>query len=148
MTVIAWDGRSIAADKMMCVGDTPMATTKLRKVVFEGYEYVVGVTGGLDYGLALIDWWVKGADQEKWPAFQATDNWTRLIVVPPGSKPYWFERMPYPIECNDEFAAWGSGRELALGALAMGASAKEAVEVANRLGLYSGLGVDVFEVGR
>lgn len=146
MTAIAWDGCSIAADKMMCVGDTPMVTTKLRKVALDGNEYIIGVTGGLYYGLALLDWWVMGADPGKWPSFQATDNWTRLIIAPIGGKPYWFGRMPYPIMCDNHFAAWGSGRELALGALAMGASAKEAVEVANRLGLYSGLGVDVFEV--
>lgn len=32
ITVIAWDGHTLAADKMACCGDTAVTCTKLRRV--------------------------------------------------------------------------------------------------------------------
>lgn len=57
---------------------------------------------------------------------------------------YWastFE-IKYP---RDERASWGTGKELALGAMAAGADAKKAVEIACEYNLYCGGGIDVVE---
>lgn len=47
------------------------------------------------------------------------------------------------MEVQDRIAAWGSGRELAIGAMAAGATAEEAAEIALAWDPYSGFGVDV-----
>jgi ATP-dependent protease HslVU (ClpYQ) peptidase subunit len=47
---------------------------------------------------------------------------------------------------EDPFMAWGSGRDFALGAMAMGATAREAVAVACRFNVYCGNGIDAFDL--
>lgn len=93
MTVIAWDGKTLAADRQITSGYTKnKRITKIRK-----YGNVLcGVTG-----------------ETKYP--------------------------------RDERTSWGSGKELALGAMAAGADAKKAAEIACEYDLYCGGGVDVVE---
>lgn len=141
MTVIAWDGRTLAADKMACCGDTATTCTKIRRVD----DKVFAWCGGLGEGLALVEWYLAGADKDKYPAFQKTDDWSRLIVAS-DSGVVFYEKVPEPQPCEDAYGAWGSGREVALGALAMGADARRAVEVASKHVHSCGLGVDAFEL--
>ena len=52
---------------------------------------------------------------------------------------YWQE---HPVELHSEFDAWGSGGDVALGALYCGKSAVEAVEIACKVDVNSGLPVN------
>ena len=54
-----------------------------------------------------------------------------------------FEDSPYPVVYNDKVFAEGSGRDFAYGAMAMGADAVRAVEIANQYDVHCGGGVDV-----
>jgi ATP-dependent protease HslVU (ClpYQ) peptidase subunit len=65
-----------------------------------------------------------------------------LIVVPPKGKPFYFEQLPFKQIIEEKFAAWGSGRDFALGALAKGADAIEAVRIASRFCTSCGMGID------
>ena len=141
ITVIAWDGHTLAADKMACCGDTAVTCTKLRRVE----DKVFAWCGGRGEGQGLIAWYLDGADKDKFPAFQKTDDWALLVIAAPGGVVF-YERTPEPIACEDPYGAWGSGREVALGALAMGADARRAVEVASLHTHTCGLGVDAFEL--
>jgi ATP-dependent protease HslVU (ClpYQ) peptidase subunit len=49
-------------------------------------------------------------------------------------------------EVRDPFCAIGSGRDFAMGAMAMGASPKEAVKIAMTKDIYSGMGVKGFRI--
>lgn len=139
MTVIAWDGKSIAADKQATNIDMRATTTKLKRLES---GIVLGWTGGWDYALALVEWF---EGKREWPKFQEDkDKWSRLIVVENGIARM-YEQETVPLIVEDPFMAWGSGRDFAMGAMAMGATAKEAVEVANRFCTSCGLGVDVIE---
>jgi hypothetical protein len=95
------------------------------------------------------------------PEFQKTDDWTRLIVVKVGNivqcdacfgvgsrstSVFFFERVPYPLIPDSLCCAWGSGAEYAMAAMAMGADARKAVEIAGRFSITCGLGVDAFDV--
>lgn len=139
MSVIAWDGKSIAADKQATSSGLREKTTKLRRI--ETGE-VLAVVGEQDCGRALIAWYEKGAELGSWPAFQADEKlWTRLIVADSsGARVY--ERQPYAVPVEDPFMAWGSGRDYAMGAMARGATAREAVEIAMRFDNGCGLGID------
>lgn len=141
MSVVVWDGKTMAADKRACVGELAVQVAKAWRVR-DGV--VLAVTGDAGPGQMLVDWWVSGADPAKWPAVQATDNWTRLIVWEPGQRPYSYEQHPAKLHFEHPFMAWGSGRDYALGALAMGATARQAVEIASRFNIYCGNGVDEF----
>jgi len=127
LSIVAWDGKSIACDSMSISGEYKQETEKTRTLK-DGT--VLAWTGPYENGLGLIDWWNAGAKVDEWPSFQSKDdNWARLIVVKVDGV-IEYEQLPYPQPVTTPYAAWGSGRDFAIGALAMGATAKEAVEVA------------------
>lgn len=106
---------------------------------------IVACTGRLDTGLAMMRWYEAGASHDKWPTWQNTDHWSRLIVAcRKGVK--FYEHTSYPIPVLDPFMAWGSGQDFAMGAMAMGATAKEAVEIACRFSVNCGYGVEEYEL--
>jgi len=142
MTVIAWDGKTLAADKQTNRGDAIGTCTKIFKL-HDGT--VVSFCGALSKGLVLFDWYRNGCKEEEWPEFQKSDSVTILVVVKDG-KCIEYEGVSNPISCEDEFSAWGSGMEFAIGAMAMGATAVEAVEIASYHCEGCGRGVDSFDV--
>ena len=142
MTCIAWDGRTLAADKQGTQCDMRITVTKITRLTSGA---LVAWTGTIEQGIELARWYEDGADPGKWPSYQATDEWARLIVVEKG-KAYTYEKRPIPQLVEDPFQAWGSGRDFAMGAMGMGADARKAVEVASIFSTTCGGGVDSFEV--
>lgn len=142
MSVVVWDGKIIAADCQAVYGDT---VSTIRKIFLLENGEVVGVTGALDAAATVIRWYKQGADPEKWPEIQKTDNWARIIVASK-NRICFAEKTPDFVDVVDSFAAWGCGREAALGALEMGADAIKAVEVASKWINGCGRGCDSFRV--
>lgn len=143
MSIAAWDGRTLAVDKMAVNGDHVFMTTKARRLA-DGT--VVAWTGCESAGRGMAKWFENGADPEKYPKEQRDDNlWSRLIVVRPDRTVIYYESLAEPLTVEDDFFAWGSGRDFALGAMAMGADARRAVEIASQLCATCGMGIDVFE---
>jgi 20S proteasome alpha/beta subunit len=141
MTVIAYDGKSLAADRLCVTGDTLSTAKKLFRI---SDTVAVSVCGGESACQALLDW-IRARDTDNpapWPECQKTDDWASLIIAGPDGCCY-YNREPHPVGVIDKFAAWGVGREAALGAMAMGADAKRAVEIASEWVCGCGRGVDV-----
>lgn len=143
MSVIAFDGTIIAADRMMSVGDSPRRAVKLMKYG----EKIVGVTGNLCEGLVMVDWYLAGAHKSDWPTSQQESNerWARLVVIEQG-RLFTYERTYKPIMNHDKFVAYGSGSDPAMGALHAGMDAIRAVKIASLCNINCGLGVDWFNV--
>lgn len=142
MTIIVWTGQHIAADKLSEMEGLKRTTCKLKRVGAK----VLAIVGEHTAGLGLFKWYEEGADPEKYPKRQETDDWTRLIVADAQGCVY-YERTPWPVKVEDPFSAWGSGRDIAMGALAMGADARRAVEITCEFYTNCGLGVDVIDLG-
>lgn len=140
MTVIAWDGKTIAADRQVTTNDMRSSTTKLRRLPS---GEVIASTGDVCLGRTLMDWYEGGADPAAYPKFQ-NEEWARLIVVGANGLRY-FERYPAAVLCEDQYIAFGSGRDFAMGAMAMGADARRAVEVASQFSTGCGLGCDTMQ---
>jgi len=70
----------------------------------------------------MVHWYKSGADVGAWPDIQKTDDWARLIVFGSHGLKY-YEQTPIAINVEDPFFAFGSGMDVALGAMAMGATA-------------------------
>lgn len=139
MSVIAWDGKTVAADKRATCAGVPFTTTKLRRLPS---GEILGWTGEQDAGEMLAKWYADGADTKHWPEFQSDkDMWCRLIVVGKSGVRF-YERQPVPVLVEDRMAAWGSGRDFALAAMYLGKSAREAVEVAIAFDTGCGNGID------
>lgn len=142
MTTIAWDGKTLAADKQMTNGTLRGQTTKIRRVGGE----VLAWTGDQDSGEALAAWYEAGADPARWPSCQKDkDAWARLIVARPAGV-FTYEREPVAVRIENPFFAWGSGRDFAIAAMHCGRSACEAVELASLYDTASGMGIDACDV--
>ena len=140
MTTIAYKGGIMAADKMASEGNTKHGVTTK---IFKRNGYLVGFAGRSDVASLLLHWFERGAKEEEWPDPYDDDCDTAMLVVTPKSKILIYERFPVPIRMENEFCAFGSGREFALAAMALGHGPEKAVEVACELDLYSGNGIDV-----
>ncbi|HCZ49097.1 MAG TPA: hypothetical protein DCZ11_08840 [Gammaproteobacteria bacterium] len=140
MTVIAWDGKTLAADKRTCSGTLIGVTTKIRRL----RGHLCGVTGQLDFGEQMFAWFDAGADPEGFPQSQRDkDDWAGLVAIDLSGRILRYERTPYPLVVEQQKAAWGSGRDFALCAMVrFGVSAREAVEIASMFDCGCGNGVD------
>lgn len=142
MTVIAWDGTTLAADRMVTSGVLSFATTKIFSLEHE----VIGVAGDSAHSVALYRWRKSGADIEKYPKPIKEDDFAKLIVI---NKDGLFESggaSPYLIKNENKMAAYGCGAEMALMAMSMGKTAKEAVIATCELNVFCGMGVDAIDV--
>lgn len=142
MSVVVWDGKTIAAD--MQGTNCDMRFVEHKMVVHGGV--VAAWTGTASYGKELAQWYFDGADKAKWPEFQKDkEEWCRLIIATSNECKF-YERNPYPFTVSDPYMSWGSGRDYAMGALAMGADARKAVEVASKFSTGCGLGVEAYDL--
>lgn len=147
MTVIAWDGRTLAADRQACYGQQILPTTKIFCCEHRGEKVLLGVTGDLSVGLEMVAWYKAGVIAKDYPdSNRDPDKGASLHVVLSDGSFWRFESSPEPWKVEGAFCAFGSGAEGALVALACGKSAKEAVELVSRFNSTCGCGVDTLEL--
>lgn len=141
MTVVVWDGKKLAADKMVVSGDLRRTITKIRKI----RGHLCAISGDFDRGQEILEWFARGAKPEDCPAFQKDNNdWVGLLVITPDKRVLKYERSPYPMDMTESGRhAIGSGRDFAYAALHLGEDAEGAVRVASELCPTCGHGVDV-----
>ena len=142
MSIIAYDGKTLAADRQGTCADLAATHTKIKKIPS---GEVLAWTGEEEQGLCLALWYEAGSPVDKWPKFQEGDDWTRLIVASKEGV-FTYEQVPKKVCVEDPFMAWGSGRDFAMGAMAMGADAEKAVLIANKHNIYCGKGVMSFRL--
>lgn len=142
MTVVVWDGKTLAADKRANNQGTVSVVTKIKKI----RGCLVASCDSISSAGALFNWFEKGGDPENYPKYQDDkDKWAPLLVITPEKRILRYEETPYPYEIEQLFYAMGSGRDFALGALEMGATSRQAVLVASRWDCGCGNGVDELE---
>ena len=142
MSVLAWDGKTLAADKMS-VYDTIIIKTKKMKQLASGE--VFAWAGSVENALAVVKWYEDGQNEIEWPKCQETNDYAQVVFLKDG-KLYEFEQMPIPQLVTSFPRAWGSGAAFALGAMLAGADACKAVKITGQLCNTVGLGVDSFSV--
>lgn len=142
MSVVAWDGKILAADRQSTYGDTKSSTDKI--FLLPNGE-VVAFVGPLTAAVRLKRWYDEGADPAKYPPLKKDEDWTKIIVASK-DRICFTEGSPDFIPVIDPFCAWGVGREAALGALEMGANAPQAVAAACKWICGCGMGVVHYRV--
>ncbi|MES2148609.1 MAG: hypothetical protein V4508_02340 [Pseudomonadota bacterium] len=144
MTVIAWDGKTLAADKRATSVGNPATTTKIFRLK---NGCLVGMCGDADAGRVLIDWFEVGAHPSTFPDNRDSDNRCRvvLLIITPDRKVHQLQRTHRLVTFEDKFTAIGSGRDYALAAMHLGFDALKAVEVACALDVDCGNGIDLLE---
>lgn len=137
MTVIAWDGKTLAADKRMTLGSHVNTVTKL----FRAGPYILGFTGSGKHIGAFLAWINDGMNPKDFPE-TPTDDQIHAIAVTRDGVVWKFEGTAYPVRVEDTTVAAGCGRDYARAAMFLGCDAAKAVEVACQFDENCGNGVD------
>lgn len=138
MTVIAWDGATLAADKRAISGGGICRTvTKLEPVG----AALLAMTGDWDTGAEMREWFKAGADPAQFPAKAREDRATLIVIDEEGIRTWGVG--PFPMWIEQRQCAWGSGRDYAEAAMYLGHNAEKAVRVASHFQSDCGSGVDV-----
>lgn len=131
MTVIVYKKGIIGADSAVTYGDA-IVTRDAQKIA----RSPTGVLGGASGGASFLREWVSWIEHGAFGELKVPKDSTAMLIREGGI-----------IEVHDEdghsvhgkdFYAIGSGREIALGALYMGATVKQAVEAAVKFNIYCG----------
>lgn len=142
MTVLAWDGKTLAADRQATSGGFANAVTKIHRVP----GGIVGFTGNEGHAVALLAWFKDGRDPTKWPKKEGTNCASAVYITDEGLFCYSGEDGPHAAQHHDRFDAWGAGYAYALAAMYLGCDARRAVEVACQLDINCGKGIDTLTV--
>jgi len=137
VSVIAWDGKTLAADRQATSGNLRRTTTKITR---HGDVLIAG-TGTQSSTQAVREWILEGANPSSFPSLPADDP-SAVWVINRNGTVVKFENSPFGMVYHDKVFAEGSGRDFALGAMFMGADAVKAVEVACVYDIYCGGGID------
>lgn len=136
MTVIAWDGKTLAADKRSTDCGQPRTTTKIVRAPDGALVAACGDTG---MARALRAWWVSGHDTSQYPD---ADSKADLFIVTKDGEQRLYQGSGHPILLEDKTFAMGTGRDYANAAMHYGRTAIEAVELACLWDSGCGNGVD------
>lgn len=135
MTTIAWDGRTLAGDRLVVQGTAVFG--QARKVHRLPDGRLLGVAGPLAAFGAVMLWLRDGGDRPKdWP------EQMEVIEVLPSGHVRSHEAMGV-IAMERGPQVLGSGGKFALAAMALGKTAEEAVRLAARLDTCTGSRIDV-----
>lgn len=144
MSVIAWDGVTLAADTQSSNQNLFRRVTK----IWRHEDMLIAGAGAATTIQAIRNWVLGGCEPKDWPSDYITkDDNTAVWIINKSGRIAVFEGTPYPIPFEDKIFADGSGRDFALGAMAMGAGAHEAVTVACKYDIYCGGHIDTLTFG-
>lgn len=144
MTTIAFDGKYLAADRR--VGDGTRVK-KIRVLRNGGY---LAASGYLD-DLIEVARWIDGGMRDETNPYRdvapSDEGRNSFIYIDPRGRAHTLTH-PWlrPVAVANRLVTFGSGGDIALGAMAAGASARRAVQLACRFDPRTGGGVDVVRV--
>ena len=148
MTTIAYKDGVMAADGLVCGSDLRRGSnTKITRLI-DGT--LIGCCGSSAAIVRFQRWAHAGFDMANLPTFDK-DHGVAAIVVHPNMKvEVWHSEClePQSILPPPWGMAMGSGNEVALGAMAMGADARRAIEIAIMIDTASGGDIQVERIDR
>lgn len=143
MTVICWDGKTVAADSLECYGSTRSAKPVKKLQAREGMVFACTGTGALFD--PMIRWYLTAGLEKPIPPCGDSHKDTKLLVFK-GDRAWVISfDLPYPAELHAP-DAWGVGADMAIGAMEAGATAEKAVEVCIKREVYVGGPVQVIDL--
>lgn len=136
MTVIAWDGKTMAGDRQRNFYNTPVRAKKVWRVRgTDGLLRLVGAAGESSDCVAFVRW-LQGGEKPS-----ATDM-DALVIDHKNQAWFCTHKLVY-CRILEPFFAIGCGADYALAAMACGKTAAQAVKIAARFDNRIGVGVDV-----
>lgn len=137
MTIIAFDGKMLAADKQLTEGNTKQTVTKIWRTEIG----LMAICGDYLKALEIKSWILQVMPVELYPLYDEEHEGTEVLVVN-NNKIEVYGKSPYPKTIEDERFAMGSGKSFALAAMHLNCNAQQAVQTACDFDIYCGMGVD------
>lgn len=131
MTTIAFKDGVLASDSLVTSGGQRDGLT--RKIWRHG-RLLVGGAGSTSICHRFYEW-VRAGMRGRCPV-EGTNNANGFVIAPTGEVVVWGSQGPWLNTTG--MVAFGTGGDLAMGAMLAGASAEEAVAVAIKLDVHSG----------
>lgn len=132
MTTIVYRDGVMAGDTAMM--DRGTYCGQYQKVCRADDGKLLGVCGCLGTVADLRDWFMAGAEGDP-PAFKDEDS--EGLLVHPTGRAEWIGPKQKRLDIEGPFHAIGSGFRVAMGAMAAGADAERALEIACDLDIYT-----------
>lgn len=139
MTTIAYKDGILASDRQTTCGNSRKECAKMWAVK----GAVIAVAGVLSDGLKFRDWWQSGKPDNGW---HINDDTTIVVVDLNTGELVEYDSNMVPMQVWGQFDSWGSGCDLAMGAMEAGADAVRAVDIGIRHDAYSGIGLSVLNL--
>jgi hypothetical protein len=145
MTVIAWDGTTLASDRE--AGDSWIKCNSVSKIM-RVRGYLIGTAGPAAMCSEIAAWFAAGAETATFHETLRKSD-TMLTIGADGTIKV-FQNTPYPIiyrggdVVGNRFAI-GAGKEAAMAVMLAGNGARRAVEIACLVCAGCGNGVDTLE---
>jgi hypothetical protein len=130
MTTIAFDGRYVAADSLITSDGVVYSHVNKIHQVAGG---VLLTAGDCDDWILAIEWFNGGREQSNKPELECFVS----LFIPDDAEPVEYGKRLIPTLAPIPWAA-GTGRDFARSAMLLGKDAREAVEFACTLDVYSG----------
>lgn len=140
MTTVAWDGRTLAADRQVSAGNDIVAyVVKVRRCA-DGR--LIGACGSLDVMAALLDWLEQGGER---PDCMGDKNAAEAIEIMPDGA-VWNHLQHARVRLVSGPTAIGSGSGYARAAMECGKPAAEAVKIAAKFDAGTGGKIDALHL--
>lgn len=144
MTTLVYANGQLSSDSQVTEDNTVVGWIKKIGKTADGHLY--GTTGRADSIEIFAKWCeTREGDPPNDPDEKGENQSTRVLITPDGRVREW-EKFGWS-ECVAPFFAWGSGANIARGALAAGATIEQAIEVACTYDVYSGGEVQSVRLG-
>lgn len=141
MTTIAWDGKTLAADRRVSYNSISDASrTKISKTD----KGLCGAAGTSSIAAAFQRWFIAGEEGEVPPLAKDGEQATGFIIRPDGRRFMYDSYGYYEVDCGP--FALGTGYEIALGAMTAGCDAVGAVAAAAKYDGFTSWEVDSLEL--
>lgn len=155
MTTIAYKNGIMAGDRNINTDDMLLETAdkifRIKSPLTPNHAQIIGLAGDMADIALCVEWMnsnqapeLKGALQLP-PALQSSDRGGFVAIVITGRGILYTTASDVFNKTKAPFYAIGTGRRLALGAMAAGATAEEAVRIASQFDVYTGSEVDTLQ---
>lgn len=147
MTVIAYDGTTLASDRLLSFGDGTYC--EVRKIFQRSDGVIYGVAGSGPSVQAAAEWFEHGGNPADFPELHGREenNHFELLYIDTSGGIYLLMMSPHPIKIESTRFAIGCASEAALVLMDMGLTAELAVQKVAEGNLFVGCGVNTLRVG-
>lgn len=133
MTTVVTNGKVMVADcQLTDAGVSFIYQDKIRKV----NGHLIGGAGDPDDIALFMSWFENPTGKPP-----KLSNRFEAVVVNPAGNIYYYTRRLVPQQIHDKFYAIGSGFHLAIGAMEYGASPMDALKIACKRDIHTGVGI-------